>query len=130
MKKIVAIFLFLFSSNSLYAAGPYDGIWIISENPFAGYFVVTENNGQMIVVGLNLPSEDEPTYSWDAASGIRNNNTVRLETIVSSSVNVTIDVVMTSDAIFTMTQVSCAPISADWECKLPNGTQFHGTKIF
>ena len=130
MKMIlVAALLFLFSVPAI-AAGPYDGIWTVNEDPSSGYFVITENNGQMIVIGLALPSEDDPVYSWDAVSGIRQNNTVRLYTIVSTTISGIFDVVMTSESSFTMTQVLCTPVNVDYECKFPNGKQFHGTKIF
>lgn len=130
MKMIfVAAVLFLFSVPAI-AAGPYDGIWTINEDPSSGYFVITEKNGQMIVIGLNLPSEDDPVYYWDAVSGVRQNNTVRLYTIVSAKGSVIFDVVMTSESTLTITQALCTPVNIDYECKFPNGTQFHGTKIF
>ncbi len=117
MKIAIAAVMFFISLPAI-SAGPYDGIWNAQN---LGYISVHENNGQIIIIRL----QKDLGY-WEALMGPRNGNTIRLESIVSS-VNVVLNVTMTSDTTFTATQESCTP---DTTCILPDGFSFTGLKIF
>lgn len=119
----VMIVFGLFTADAQ-AAGPYDGIWAMTYTGVAfGYFTVQENNGT--IVAVFLPGDFS---AWEAVVGPRNGNTVDVSTIVSG-VSVRITGTFTSLTTFTGTQVSCVP-SAAWNCTLPNGANFQGTKIW
>ena len=129
-KQYIVAFVLLITSIPALAAGPYDGIWIADEEPNAGYLLVMEKDGQVIVVGLGLPGEDENRLIWSAESGFRQNNTARLHTIVSDTISTIVDVTMTSLTTGTVTLVHCESASPDWECSRPAGSQHHIRKIW
>lgn len=130
MKKLFIAALLLVFSMSAFASGPYDGIWIVEEEPNVGYIMVVENNEQqIIVVNLGLPGYGEERLIWEAMSGFRTNNTVRLSTIVTDTGNAVVDVSMSSLTTGTVTVVQCEPFS-DYYCAVPVGSQYHIRKIW
>ena len=129
-KQYIAAFVLLITSIPALAAGPYDGIWVADEEPNAGYLMVMEKDGQVIVAGLGRPDEDEDRLTWGAESGFRQNNTVRLYTIVSDTTSTIVDVTMTSPTTGTVTLLYCESVSPDWECSKPAGSQYHIRKIW
>lgn len=92
----------------LFAAGPFDGIYSINLTS-TSYVSVQENSstGQMIVMLLDTESSD---YSWSALTGIRNDNSVILDSIKGvSDVDIVskAKVVFNSDGNATVTILSC-----------------------
>ncbi len=121
MKNIIYIAWVLFCSPVMSSESEgVTGIW----DTQVGYFSVHENNG--IVVAIRL---DDDRSSWDALSGERNGDTIRLETLISG-VNVVVNVTLKSENTFTAVQESCAPAEKDSICLLPNGVAFEGNKIW
>ena len=127
MKKFIAAMLFTVSANS-FAAGPYDGIWLI--DPY-GYVTISEKDGVMIAV-INF----NDTYSgyWMAFSGARVDNKVELQLLNVpdnyTGVDMTLNATITSDTTFTARQISCTPLSEWDKCILENDTVINGTKVW
>ncbi len=127
MKKFAVSLLIglgLFTAGAQ-AAGPYDGIWVISYFGLpAGYYSLHEKDGTLIAV--SLPDNNS---SWSAYMGPRNGNTVNMSTLVSG-VNGQATVTFTSDSTLNATQVFCVPRLPGWYCLLPNGATVQGTKVW
>ncbi|SEQ22493.1 hypothetical protein SAMN05421510_102925 [Nitrosomonas ureae] len=99
-----------------YASGPYDGIWETS--PY-GYAIISERDG--ILIAVNIYHE---AYGgdWEAFQGERIGNSTRASALVAKG-NLILDLTMTSDTTFTLTQVDCIPKDVnDTYCVVPNGT--------
>ena len=135
MKRIIAaITLFLLATTTpVQAAGPYDGIYTFNFNgSLVGFTSIHENNGVVIAMILE-PSPFDST--WEAIRGIRNGNTVRLNSIYGT-VTLLIDLTFNADnATGTATVVSCSdnddnPANDDDNCDFPPGSNFHLIKIF
>ncbi len=107
------------------AAGPYDGIWQVTQaGALVAYYSAHENGGTVIAAALPYDN----SY-WEAFMGQRSGATATLTTVVSG-VTATMSVTFTSDTTLTARQVSCVANRAGWQCLFPNGTTFQGTKIF
>lgn len=136
MLKLLLLFklfiaFFLFFPFQLHAAGPYDGIYSISLRS-TSYVSVHEDlvTKQVVVTLLNTT---EPTsYSWSAFTGIRNDNSVVLDSIKGVSDVDTVSrvkVVFNSDGNATVSILSCVD-GVDYECSLPSGVTFTASRIF
>jgi hypothetical protein len=121
MKKIIAVILLLISSNS-FAAGLYDGIWVIF--PY-GYFTVSERDNVLIVVTLATDNDDG---SWSAYQGSRNGNSARLQTIYGN-VQTIVDLNFNSDTTANATIISCQP-NPGYVCLFPAGTVLNASKVW
>ncbi len=74
--------LFLFLPISSFAAGPFDGIYSINlDNNLVGYISVHENDSNMIAIMLETDPFDS---TWEAISGIRNNNNANFTSIAGT----------------------------------------------
>lgn len=134
MKRILTAFALIFcTTNTVNAAGPYDGIYALNFSGFlAGYASIHENNGVIIAVVLE-PSPSDST--WEAIAGTRNGNIVRLNSIFGT-VNLVIDVTFNGDnATGTAVIIACSDDDDDSSndsenCDIPAGTALNLTKIF
>lgn len=115
LKKLL-LTLVLLGSSYTYGAGPYDGIW--ETTPY-GYTIISERDG--ILIAVNIYNE-EYGGDWEAFQGQRIGNSTRASALVAKG-NLILDLTMTSDTTFTLTQVDCIPKdSNDTYCTVPNGT--------
>lgn len=109
----------------VYAAGPYDGIWIakLNERPVR-YVTLYEHNDNSVVVIL-LDMEEE----WEAYFGVRNENSllVKALNLFDDYMSVTIQINFTSTNSFQAELISCEPF---YECDFTPGTKFTGEKIW
>ncbi len=73
---ILALYL-LFSSQAL--AGNYDGVWVFEGIDDLDFFIVNQNAGTLLMVGVNKDMD-----GWDAFVGvISDSNTVEMDTLLS-----------------------------------------------
>ncbi|MCP5246146.1 MAG: hypothetical protein H6937_09430 [Burkholderiales bacterium] len=133
MKRIIVALVFLLSTTATHAAGPFDGIYSYNfGGTIAGFASIHEKNGVMIAITLD-PSPFES--GWEAISGIRNGNNVRLSSIFGT-VNVEVDITFNGDnSTGSATVISCSdkddnPSNDSENCDLPAGTVLNLNKIF
>lgn len=129
MKKIISTLFLLLYTGLVHAAGPYDGIWTVDSLPGAGYLMISENSGKVILVGLNPPDYDG-SRRWGAAWGDIKDGAARLTRLVNDNIDAVTDVVFTSPTTLTLTQVACRPINLNYTCSLPNGVTYTASKIW
>ncbi|MBY0483461.1 hypothetical protein [Nitrosomonas sp.] len=120
-KALIAISLLLSSMQS-FAAGPYDGIWIVDP---IGYATINENDGVMIVV---VVYHEDYGDIWRAYQGVRTDNKARITNITGEG-KLVHDIEIKTDMIAEITQVSCIP-PPGYECLLPNGYKLTATKVW
>ncbi|HNP25989.1 MAG TPA: hypothetical protein PKM20_04560 [Nitrosomonas sp.] len=133
MKRIITILVFLFSTTTAHAAGPFDGIYAFNfSGDVAGFASIHENNGVMIAVVLE-PSPFDST--WEALQGTRSGNSARLSSIFGT-VNLVIDTTFNGDNLTgAATVISCSDNDDDSSndsdnCDIPIGTVLNLIKIF
>lgn len=127
--NLVAALTLLFPMQS-YAAGPYDGIYSFTLR-FTNYVSVQENttNNQIVAMLLNtIPSEN----SWSAFTGIRNGDSVILDSIRGVNEDDTVakvKVVFDNNGNATVTILSCTD-GVYYYCAYPAGISFTAQRIF
>lgn len=121
IKKILLAMVLTLTSPMAIASGPYDGIW---HTEGLGYFTLNENNKTVVLV--SLPTDETP---WEAATGIRDGDTIQMESIVSQVYTV-FEIIFLSDTVFKVRIESCEPITPDYDCVVSEGLIFHSKKVF
>lgn len=129
MKKILVLFLLFISSSSLYAAGPYDGIYSVSISGFvSNYATVHEIDNKIVLVII----DPDPSNTWIAMSGSRTGNIVTLTNIPgvsASDININVTVNFNDSVASTATVNSCAD-GINYICKFPSDFTLDLNKIF
>ena len=107
MKKIIALFLLFSLSGTLYAAGPYDGIYsVIVSGVTSGYATVHEVDNKMVVIIV----DPMPNTPWEPMVGTRRGNSVSLTNVVgvsSSDIQLKVTVNFNDNGSSTATITSC-----------------------
>lgn len=113
-----------------HAAGPYDGIYIISLDT-TGYASIHEDSATNKMVVMLVGAEPS-NNQWEAYIGTRSDNSVMLTSIKGVSDIDTaskVKVIFNSDGSATVTILSCVD-GALYYCGLPAGVTFSAYKIF
>jgi hypothetical protein len=85
LASLASTFLF---STSLFAAGAYDGIWMLNtdSSDSQAYITLVEKNGTLVVIYTDLENTSEgleTEHRWSAYSGVMNSNSAEVSTIVN-----------------------------------------------
>ncbi|WP_430230818.1 hypothetical protein [Nitrosomonas communis] len=129
MKKIIALFLLFSLSGTLYAAGPYDGIYsVIVSGVTSGYATVHEVDNKMVVIIV----DPMPNTPWEPMIGTRRGNSVSLTNVVgvsSSDIQLKVTVNFNDNGPSTATIASCVN-GISHVCLFPTGSKFNLEKLF
>ena len=125
MKKLLMLVLLISLSSAANAAGIYDGIWQVNEDPEV-LISIHENNGTMVAFSL-----DNDYSVFNTGLGTLNGNTIIVSSLDDYSIlSGTSRVVFTSATTMYIEQLACESLYYGWECKYPNGTRLNASKIF
>lgn len=124
MKKI--LLSTILSSFTVYASGPYDGIWKTS--PDFAYVTVNQNSSGNVIAVFEY-FDNTGTGRWEAAlaQGIQN-NTATFSVLLGNGGSGTTSIVFDSPNSATATQISCSP-APNSTC-LPNGSTYKLIKVW
>ncbi|MDV6345397.1 hypothetical protein [Nitrosomonas sp. Is37] len=129
MKKIIALLLHFALSNTVYAAGPYDGIYSVIVSGFiSGYATVHEVDNKMIVIIV----DPVPNTPWEPMIGTRRGDSVSLRSVPdvsSSDINLKVTINFNDNGPSTATINSCVN-GISHVCIYPSGSQFNLEKLF
>ncbi|HAJ77094.1 MAG TPA: hypothetical protein DCM64_11655 [Gammaproteobacteria bacterium] len=120
MKKILLVLALIVLPLQTQAAGPYDGIWQITETDYA---TVNQNGSTIIVVGLDLENRQ-----FDVSTGTLDGNQLILNSVIDDG-NISSRVIFLSGTSATLTFLSCIP-NPGFLCDAPIGTPISVTKVF
>ena len=102
----------------------YSGIW---ETSVGTYATVNQKDSELAIVLLG--ASQASGYNWEAQMGTMSGTTAIINTVYGY-VNLQLRIEFTSTTAATITQISCSPLVAGFECRFLNGATFSAMKIF